>query len=291
MNKYEIYPKVMLYQNVIENVDEIYNILKESHNGDSLLKWRRWDPMGLIALTHPHLIKKEMVASEQSVKEKEAIDHLYSVYTKLFDDYAKDWSKVGHWPNYVGEWNLNLNKWHISEISFLKHEPHPEWHMSMNYHTDAHSWSEDARAINFIATVTIYLNDNYTGGEIAFLDESTNNLIKYKPKAGDVTIFPSGHPYFHGVYSAKDNDRYAVRMFYMYEHEGSKEWLENEKKYGPEVWEQMEKERAEKEFHSGKWHRYVCLPGETPDKNQAAVIVNINKAIVFETPNTLKETK
>jgi hypothetical protein len=286
MNKYEIYPKVMLYQNVIENVDEIYNIIKQSHNKNSLLKWRKWEPMGLIASSHQDLIKENDITSEQNTKEKEAIDHLYSVYSKLFDDYAKDWSTVGHWPSYIGKWDLS--KWNISEISFLKHEPHPEWHMSMNYHTDTHSWSQDARANNFIATVTMYLNDNYAGGEISFLDESTNNLIKYKPKAGDVTIFPSGHPYFHGVYSAKDNDRYAVRMFYMHNYEGSEDWLKNEKLYGQDLWEEMEKERADKEFNSGKWHRYVCLPGEIPDRNQTAVIVNINKEIIFETPDKEK---
>ena len=287
MNKYEIYPKVMLYQNVIENVDEIYNIIKESHNENSLLKWEDWDPMGLISKTHLDLIKNDIIVFEQNKKEKMAIEHLYYVYSKLFDDYAKDWSGVGEWPSYIGKWDLD--EWIISEISFLKHEPHPEWTMAMNYHTDTHSWNKDARAKNFIATITMYLNDDYVGGEISFLDESTNNLIKYKPKAGDVTIFPSGHPYFHGVYSAKDNNRYAVRMFYMHSYEGSKDWLDNEKLYGKDIWEQMEKERANKEFNSGKWHRYVCLPGETPDINQTAVMVNINKEIIFKTPD--KENK
>jgi hypothetical protein len=34
-----------------------------------------------------------------------------------------------------------------------------------------------------------------------------------------------------------------IRSFWQFDYEGSKEWIENEKKYGKEVWAKMEEDR------------------------------------------------
>lgn len=42
-------------------------------------------------------------------------------------------------------------------------------------------------------TIVVYLNDDYTGGELHF----PNHDITVKPVAGSIAMYPSGHPYMH----------------------------------------------------------------------------------------------
>jgi predicted 2-oxoglutarate/Fe(II)-dependent dioxygenase YbiX len=66
-----------------------------------------------------------------------------------------------------------------------------------------------------IVSVTGYFNDDYDGGEISY--DKFN--IKYKPKAGDVIIFPSDYVYSHEVEKINNGVRYAVVNWFRW-----KEW-------------------------------------------------------------------
>jgi hypothetical protein len=106
----------------------------------------------------------------------------------------------------------------------------------------------------------MYLNDDYDGGEVSFKvfqDESNDPDAEYvrhmyKPESGDVTIFPSRAPYYHGVRSVHNGIKYFIRSFYMYDYDGSEEWHANKNKYGEELWRQMEVERQKADMKSGK---------------------------------------
>lgn len=50
----------------------------------------------------------------------------------------------------------------------------------------------------------VYINDDYTGGEIFYPEFN----IEYKPQAGDLIIHNSGPLYKHGVKTVLDNTRY-----------------------------------------------------------------------------------
>jgi len=97
----------------------------------------------------------------------------------------------------------------------------------------------------FFITCTMYINDDYKGGDIEFFVDG--KLINHKPKAGDILIFPSEEPYYHGVKLIEDGYKFFVRNFVMEPFEGTKEWLDNQKKYGAYRWALMEQERIEKE--------------------------------------------
>lgn len=55
-------------------------------------------------------------------------------------------------------------------------------------------------------SVLIYLNDDYEGGEIEFV----NFGIKIKPKAGTLILFPSNYPYKHAAHPVTSGTKYVI---------------------------------------------------------------------------------
>jgi hypothetical protein len=87
----------------------------------------------------------------------------------------------------------------------------------MNYHTDYRQERFLIPEIKFHTTAVFYLNDNYIGGEISFieLDDEQNILwsYDYKPKAGDVVVFSSNEPIYHGVNTIESGEKYMIRTY------------------------------------------------------------------------------
>ncbi len=61
-------------------------------------------------------------------------------------------------------------------------------------------------------TTLLFLNSNFEGGEIEFCHLRYNNgkRVIYKPKGGDMIIFPSHGLFAHEVKKVKKNSRFAV---------------------------------------------------------------------------------
>lgn len=55
-------------------------------------------------------------------------------------------------------------------------------------------------------SMVYYMNEDYEGGEIEF----PRFNIKYKPKANDLILFPSGYTYNHSVHPVVSGTRYAI---------------------------------------------------------------------------------
>jgi Rps23 Pro-64 3,4-dihydroxylase Tpa1-like proline 4-hydroxylase len=71
-------------------------------------------------------------------------------------------------------------------------------------HYDAHydGGTESGRAVSPI----VYLNDDYEGGEIEFV----NFNLKIKPKSGSLLIFPSNYAYRHIAHPVTSGTKYAI---------------------------------------------------------------------------------
>lgn len=67
----------------------------------------------------------------------------------------------------------------------------------------------DSSKPNDIATL-IYLNNDYSGGEIYFPDYD----IGYKPNPGDLLCFPDNPDYVHGVKPITDGTRYTTPRWF-----------------------------------------------------------------------------
>jgi predicted 2-oxoglutarate/Fe(II)-dependent dioxygenase YbiX len=58
----------------------------------------------------------------------------------------------------------------------------------------------------------LYLNDNYTGGEINF--PHVGNGITIKPEAGSAIFFPSNFVFTHSVNEISEGIRYSLPNWY-----------------------------------------------------------------------------
>jgi hypothetical protein len=107
---------------------------------------------------------------------------------KVIDDYIKIYNMDG------------LEKKHDWEI--LKYETGDYFKNHM----------DDCASHNRTVSAIVYFNDNYEGGEIEF----PNFDVIYKPKAGDILVFPSIFTYNHNVKEITSGTRYAAVNWFSY---------------------------------------------------------------------------
>lgn len=116
----------------------------------------------------------------------ELIDLHEEIYQKLkycIDDYARYWG---------------INVTYYEAFNFVKYEGEGK-------HFRIHA--DDGPHYSCRVSAVIYINDDYEGGDIQFprLDNYT-----YKPKAGDIAVFPSNFVYEHASLEMKGGVKYCV---------------------------------------------------------------------------------
>jgi predicted 2-oxoglutarate/Fe(II)-dependent dioxygenase YbiX len=235
----EIYPKVDVYRNVLKDPKQMYDVMKESETTSEgkyfLNTWDPWAHFGTYTQKKDlREVESEIQSEEMFIKEKAFVDEVEDAYSRVIMDY-------------VQRHGIELPKfWRFSGCSYSKYRPALDLmnnKMTMQYHTDHITSQKDMPGDKFFITCTMYINDDYEGGDIEFLIDG--ELINHKPKAGDILVFPSTEPYYHGVKTIGENEKFFVRNFIMVPSDGTKEWLENQKRYGAYKWAKMELERVE----------------------------------------------
>jgi hypothetical protein len=189
----------------------------------------------------------EFLSNTDAILQRKMLKEITNCYQKVLLDYSR---------NYGHNFDFFDNNLGYTNISLLHHQKTPEdFIMSMPYHTDTHQFDQERGGQHFLLTITMYLNDDYDGGELSFLNEETSEVIHYRPKAGDITVFPSDKPYWHGVEKIKSGDRYVVRTFLSKNRLPSESWLENSKIYGEETWIKMENDRVKKAWNEPQYFK------------------------------------
>lgn len=259
------YPKVHIYKNLLPNAKRLVEILKQSSEDRSTsLYFNQWDDWFTFGQTiggirfnpiYPDLIDQERKKEEEGLVKE--LENAFSVATQHYMSYHNV-VREDHWTTMGPSICRYVSDMEHCGIDYL----------SMKYHTDYDYIRGDEPGDKFAITCTMYLNDDYEGGEMwfnlkgnasdAFGEERVpeKDIMAYKPKAGDVLVFPSGHPdvlseestYFHGVSRTKksenkQSDKLFIRSYHLIPFPGTDEWLSNQKKYGADVWEKMEIER------------------------------------------------
>jgi hypothetical protein len=95
-------------------------------------------------------------------------------------------------------YNVELYSFTKGEVPLIKFEKN----YKMNEHADT---------AGDIAVI-YYLNDEYQGGEINFMDHG----LKIKPKANSFVTFPSNADYWHEVLENTEKERYSATLWFKF---------------------------------------------------------------------------
>lgn len=273
MEKIKLYDQVNVYRNGIQNVQDHVKLLEDSEfnvgGTNYFSEWLDW--YGIGSMMNIGMLNKGQSLTNEYTGNKHAESQI-----KFMEDSAKAFYECTE--DYFQEYGIELPdwdpkpSWSRSGLSVCRYNitKNPE-HLALEYHTDTHEFDAESPGQKFAITCTMYLNDDYEGGEVSFLNEADGEVVTWKPKAGDVIVFPSHSPFFHGVHPVLNNVRYLIRTWWFYDYAGSPEWHANQQKYGKDQWYEIERIRKDKEFHSGKWHRHVVYEGESPVEGQKAI--------------------
>ena len=293
MKKIIIAPKIHVYSELIDDVDDLLSFIKLTESNEKNLHifgpWKNWN-----ALWHGKSFK---VANENQTiykedgpitkKEKSIVNEIRSVLNNVFNDYISSYEKDASWPDFIKKWgSYGEFPWMVcEEIDFLKYnQDQPEElknaPLAMNYHTDEDKFDINNAGTKKIATTTIYLNDNYEGGEICIYDPVEKKVYAYKPKKGDVTIFPSGMMYYHGVMPFSGSDRYLIRMFSNYYYEGSDDFKALVNEIGWDAVHEKIKLDREKTWKNGGNLVNMVFP-ETSSSNPNISSIYLDEKVIY----------
>jgi hypothetical protein len=263
----EIYPKIFVYKNMYKDISFIYKTLQESNGEEGLFSpWTKWSHFGqYISPTFKNFdmilgleaVEKIETKTEKEKIHKEILIELLTNFHIVTEDYALknnvDFDKNRIVEGVKDSGGNPIREWNISGPSIARYHENIEDPLSMTYHTDYIREPIVSPGHKFAITALTYFNDDYLGGEIDFI--ANGEAYMYKPEAGDVVVFPSGHPellmsensiYLHGVMPSYKKSKYLARMYWTKYSVGDPEWFENEEKFGKEKWEEMQKDIMQK---------------------------------------------
>jgi hypothetical protein len=237
----KIHETVWVFKNALKNWQEVINYLEATK------EWTDWYTFGKHANATMFSLGFDEFPTKDEWEEAKHLSKEFSSCTELehqINDLFYNATKL-----YVESNNIKLDNWSFQGWNVAKYHAQPEEDYAMMHHTDYQREYTHNPGSKFGITAVFYLNDNYEGGEVLFrfLDDDVS-IVKedyhYKPSAGDVVVFLSGHPHYHGVASVKSGEKYIVRTYWRYDYPGHDLWLKLQKKYGEAAWEQMESMRV-----------------------------------------------
>jgi len=262
----EIYPNILVYKNLFKDISKSYKVLTDSllETEDRLFSpWTQWSIFGdylnpiipsfSMSEKYGNLKNIETVTQNQEDQKNFGIEMMENFHLAT-EDYIKRYNidldlnatSVEDDGNILPTWRWTggtIGKYHVST------DDNP---VGMRYHSDYIREQGSAPGYKFVITCTIYFNDDYEGGEVDFA--MGDKLVKYKPEAGDLLVFPSGHPdyltedgmpYLHGVMPSYNKNKFLSRMYWQKYEKGTEEWYQKEKEFGKDAWARMQPELEE----------------------------------------------
>jgi hypothetical protein len=256
----EIYPNIFVYKNMFKDIAKSYKILTDSltETGDRLFSpWTQWSIFG--EYLNPIVPSFRLVDKDGGLKDIQTKTEIEENQKQFAIEMMKNFQLVTE--DYAKKHNIDidLNSKSLDDLG----EMIPTWQwtggtvgryhinprVGMNYHSDYIREQGHHPGYKFVITCTIYFNDDYEGGEIDFA--MGDKLVKYKPEAGDLLVFPSGHPdylteegkpYLHAVMPSYNKNKFLARMYWQKYQKGTDEWYEKEEEFGKDVWAGMQKD-------------------------------------------------
>jgi hypothetical protein len=182
--------KIFYYESVLDNPQALIDAIESSNEGLSktslISDWHTWSSSnGSYVFGERKTTNYE--AFEAAPKD---IKLIFSLVKNILSNYGQDYANA-----------LGINIGNQMPISISKYFTGA----SMGPHTD----SSPNPTTEHVSAV-LYLNDDYSGGEIAFPDQG----VVIKPTAGSLVIFPSVPPFFHESKEITSGTKYMSPAFW-----------------------------------------------------------------------------
>ncbi len=269
----EFYPKINIYKNLLSDPKGLVNMLEEAEKNpeESLFNgWSEWYVFGTNCDTFNIHYNRRNAEVDFRDKNSES-NPRHQKELLYFKEVMEAFHKATN--HYAKENNLTIPEdWFVMGPSFCKYfsDVGATDDLAMHYHSDYQLENIEAPGHKFAITCVMYLNDNFDGGEVDFLLDNRSKLVGWKPVEGEIMVFPAGNPniltdedsgpYYHGVQLVHNGFKWMVRMNWVYQYDGSENYLAGIEKYGEQLWNEMELERRNKERKMGLYH-VEPLPG------------------------------
>lgn len=240
----KIHPDIFVFKNVIKNSEEIISYYEKKEG------WVDWYTFGkmLQVYSRPTMFDNFPSKEEWNSKISTKGQQINNKYLKLITTIFYETTEI-----YFKEKNIKKNNLRFDGFNIAKYFSGAgvDEKMAMMYHTDTQQERKNIPEYKFDTTCLFYLNDNYMGGEISFkvLNKEQSKIehsLDYKPSAGDVVIFPSKEPFYHGVKKSYGGEKYIMRTYWKTLHQKNNFWKNGVDKYGEDNWISIQEEKSYK---------------------------------------------
>jgi hypothetical protein len=192
MREYEIFSSKILYiKNALPNSDNLINELERTNEtikqSDAISKWTVWNSSdGSYIFGNTKKTNSSMIVTSQTA--------IIDIFRKLHSAMEESFELYRN--------TIENNIGYFSELGISKYFTGA----SMGSHVDV----DPGRDV-FKETISgiLYLNDNYSGGELNFQEQS----VFIKPSSGSAVLFPSTPPFFHESKRIKSGVKYICTAF------------------------------------------------------------------------------
>jgi 2OG-Fe(II) oxygenase superfamily len=203
--------------------------------------WRSADYCERIAVNIADLDK----VKNKDVEDIPLMKELNDLATDCIQDYIKDHISCNVLPPYIHKDHIDdisTNPyWRTKDFSLMimhdyKEGPQPDSEfLNVDTHRLGFGWHVDSVTANanpemkHCITGNLYWNDDYEGGKIVFLygntvlnpgDTDNLKIIYYKPRAGDLVVYPANWPVAHAAGRPTGSDRFISSSIVKYQYEG-----------------------------------------------------------------------
>jgi hypothetical protein len=215
----EVYYYTEVFENASEIIAAIESLDLDERSFQVLEKWRKDNSDRLIKNFYMEEDLLEQMPDDVKNKIKWVFNSITEGIEKVANQFYKD-KNINEKPNLSKA--LHICKYYQGD--------------KIGFHIDG----EHNKAVKY--TIAIYWNNNYKGGELAFVtkdikrdangkvkDEQPDNF-KFKTEPGSVLIFPASEPFYHSSLEVQEGFKYFTgAMIYI---QGFKYWdQEDIKKY------------------------------------------------------------
>ena len=182
------YKELVYFEDVFENLEELLDTVY-TFSSNSVSDWEPWYAYGGDGHQYGEVkyLNRGAARDESDLAARQKAEWLIETLVAGMKKAALEYAKIHDIHEVFVRYAVKALEHDRAHMGISYYFPHRE----MGPHID---WNENNSEIEY--TIVVYLNDEYEGGELHFVEPELEDLT-IKPKAGSIVVFPSHMPYKH----------------------------------------------------------------------------------------------